>query len=70
MESGQTLPTVTIPTDKREEKQNSTNMEKGQSERNLNQMKRLKIREVGECCIKTLSGMKWKTGTPWKRCIF
>ena len=38
-------------------------MEKGQSERNLNQMKRLKKCEVGECCIKTLSGMKWKTGT-------
>lgn len=45
-------------------------MEKGQSERNLNQMKRLKKCEVGECCIKTLSGMKWKTGTPWKRYIF
>lgn len=26
--------------------------------------------KVGGCCIKTLVGMKWKTGTPWKEHIF
>lgn len=59
----------TSPTDKWEEKQNPANMEKGPSKRNLNQMKRLKVSEVGECCIKTLGGMKRKTGTPWERYI-
>lgn len=44
-------------------------MKKGQAKRNLNQMNRLKMSEVGERCIKTLGRMKQKTGIPWKRYI-
>lgn len=58
-----------IPTDKWRERQNSAKMEKGHSKRNFNQMNRLKMSEVRQCCIKTLGGMKQKTRTPWKRYI-
>lgn len=52
------------------EKENSVQLDKGQSKRNLNKMSGLKASEVGECCNKTLGGMKWNTSTLWKKYIF